>query len=119
MTDDHAGAPAPEPIAAKTLASSILALLQADPGRYVSFGPYWPLVKALMKRYFTRENLALLGDHIDREAAAHMPPHADLNEALAAAIEFYRDHQAYGMGQSVFIDPATGDAWQLQDPDWA
>lgn len=100
-----------------TLSTSILALLQADPSRYVSFGPYWPLVKAMLKQRYTKDNLSLLGDHIDREAAARMPPHADLAEALQAAIEHYRNHQAYGLGRRDFVDERTGDAWELRDPD--
>lgn len=100
-----------------TLAASILGMLQADPSKYVSFGPYWPLIKALLKQRYTRDNLFLLGDHVDPEAAAHMPPHASLDEALEAAIEFHRGHMAYGIGQATFHDAETGDAWILRDPD--
>lgn len=101
----------------KTLAASVLDLLQTDPSRYVSFGPYWPLVKALLKRYYTQDNLSLLGPHVDREAAQRMPHHADLAEALEAAVEFHRNHMAYGMGSAQFVDDATGDEWTLRDPD--
>lgn len=110
---------APAAVAPATMAASVLALLQADPARYRSFGPYWPLVKALLKRFYTADNLLLLGDHVDREAAAHMPPHASLAEALAAAAAFYTDHQAYGLGGNQFVDEDTGDAWELMDPDAA
>ena len=101
----------------KTLAASILQLLQEDPSQYVSFGCYWPLVKALLKRHYTQDNLSLLGPHVDREAAARMPAHANLAEALEAAVEFHRDWMAYGMGSSTFVDPETGDEWVLRDPD--
>lgn len=101
----------------KTLAASVLQLLQTDPGKYVTFGPYWPLVKALLKKHYTQDNLSLLGPHVDREAASHMPPHESLAEALEAAVEFHRSHSAYGMGSSQFVDPETGDEWILRDPD--
>ena len=101
----------------KTMAGSILQLLQEDPSRYVSFGPYWPLVKSLLKRFYGQENLSLLGEHMDREAAAHMPEHETIDEALSAAIDFHRNHMAYGMGESTFVDPETGDEWILRDPD--
>lgn len=104
-------------VAPATLAASVLALLQADPARYRSFGPYWPLVKALLKRQYSRDNLALLGEHVDPEAAAHMPPHANLSEALAAAVAFYNNHQAFGLGGNTFVDDETGDTWELRDPD--
>lgn len=100
-----------------TLAKSILDLLQTDPSRYKSFGCYWPLVKALLKKHYTRENLFLLGDHVDPEAASHMPPHASLAEALEAAVEFHRNHSAYGLGGATFHDAETGAAWTLRDPD--
>lgn len=118
MTDaptDADGVPAGP--AQKTLAASVLALLQADQARYVSFGPYWPLIKALLKKFYTRDNLSLLGDSVDREAASHMPPHGSLPEALEAAIEHYRRHQAHGLGLATFEDDATGDRWTLADPD--
>lgn len=101
----------------KTLAANTLLLLQADPSKYRTFGPYWPLMKSLLLRYYTRDNLFLLGPHVDREAADHMPPHASLGEALAAAVEFHRNCTAYGFGTNEFTDEATGDTWRLVDPD--
>lgn len=114
QADDDAPAAPLNPVA---MAGSVLALLQADPSRYRSFGPYWPLVKALLKLYYTADNLSLLGPATCRDAAEHMPPHANLQEALGAAVQFYRDHQAYGMGGNDFTDPQTGDRWVLDDPD--
>lgn len=114
MSDDTQDAGAPDP---KTMAASVLQLLQDDPSKYRSFGPYWPLVKALLLKHYGRDNLFLLGPSVDREAASHMPPHASLGEALAAAIQFYNGHQAYGMGGNEFTDDATGDTWRLLDPD--
>lgn len=101
----------------KTLAASVLSLLQTDPARYRSFGPYWPLVKALLLTQYTVHNLFLLGPGVDRDAASHMPEHATLDEALTAAIEFYGGHQSHGLGGNEFVDAQTGDAWVLRDPD--
>ena len=106
----HSG-PAPA-----TLARSILELLQADPARYVSFGPYWPLVKVLLKKFYDQRNLSLLGPTTMADVAEHMPRHDSLQEALSAAIEFYNDHQAYGLGQAEFVDDG-GNPWTLADPD--
>lgn len=100
-----------------TLAASVLALLQADPSRYRSFGPYWPLVKHVLKEHYTRDNLFLLGPHVDREAAARMPLAENLDDAMTAAIEFYNAHQAFGFGGNEFTDDSTGDTWMLVDPD--
>ena len=101
----------------KTMAASVLQLLQVDPSKYRTFGPYWPLVKELLKTHYTQDNLFLLGPSVDHEAASHMPPHASLGEAMRAAIEFHRNCAAYGMGTNEFTDPETGDTWRLVDPD--
>lgn len=117
-TDTQADDDAPaQPLDHAAMAASVLALLQGDPSRYRSFGPYWPLVKALLKKHYTADNLFLLGPATCRDAAEHMPPHVSLPEALAAAVEFYRGHQAYGMGGNDFTDERTGDRWVLDDPD--
>jgi len=99
------------------LAHTLLQVLQADPVKYRTFGPYWPLIKAFLLRHYTQDNLFLLGPSVDREAAAHMPPHASLDEALEAAVEFHRNCAAYGMGTNEFTDEETGDTWRLVDPD--
>jgi hypothetical protein len=112
--DDMAADAAPDP---KALAHATLQILQADPSKYRTFGPYWPLMKELLKRYYSQENLFLLGPHVDHEAASHMPPHATLAEALHAAVEFHRNCAAYGMGTNEFTDEETGDTWRLVDPD--
>ena len=71
----------------KTFAASTLQLLQDDPRRYRLFGAYWYLVKAVLKKFYTSDNLHLLGDHVDRDAVERMPQHTDLQSALAAAVE--------------------------------
>lgn len=100
----------------KTFAASTLALLQDDPRRYRSFGPYWYFVKALMKRFYSRENLHLLGEHMDQAVIDRMPPHTDLQEALAAAIEEYRQNASFNMGSNLVTDP-SGEQFVLIDPD--
>lgn len=100
----------------KQLAASTLQLLQADPRNYRNFSYYWYLIKALLKQYYTRDNLFLLGDYVDPTVTARMPEHADLQEALAAAVEMYRTNAAYGMGTAEFTDP-DGETFTLVDAD--
>jgi hypothetical protein len=100
----------------KTFAASTLALLQEDPRRYRNFGSHWYLVKALLKRFYTVDNLHLLGDYTDPAAAERMPQHASLDEALAAAVEEYRQNASFGLGSNVVTD-ASGEAFTLIDPD--
>lgn len=101
----------------KTFAASTLQLLQDDPRRYRNFGAHWYLVKAVLKKFYSRENLHLLGDHVDQTVIDRMPVHADLQEALAAAIEEYRRNASFNLGRSDVEDPVGGGTFQLIDPD--
>lgn len=101
----------------KTFAASTLQLLQEDPRRYRLFGVHWFLVKMVLKKFYTRENLHLLGDYVDRSVIDRMPPHADLQQALAAAIEEYRANAAFNLGRSEVEDPAGGGTFTLVDTD--
>jgi hypothetical protein len=101
----------------KTFAASTLQLLQQDPRRYRNFGCYWWLVKALLKQFYTRDNLHLLGDYSDPEAMERMPAHTDLQEALAAAINEYQANASYGAGAVEVPDQAGGGTFLLVDPD--
>ncbi len=101
----------------KTFAASTLQLLQQDPRRYRNFGAHWYLVKAVLKKYYTRENLHLLGDHMDPDVIERMPGHADLPSALAAAVEEYRKNASFNLGSNEVEDPVGGGTFRLVDPD--
>jgi hypothetical protein len=101
----------------RTFATSTLQLLQDDPRRYRCFGAYWYLVKAVLKKFYTRDNLHLLGDHVDQAVVARMPEHADLQEALAAAVEEYRTNASFNLGSNEVTDPVGGGTFTLLDPD--
>lgn len=100
----------------KQLAESTLQLLQNDPRKYRNFGVYWFLIKELLKRYYTRDNLFLLGDYRDQSVIDRMPPHQDLQEALHAAVDTYRINVAYAMGSADLTDP-EGETFTLVDAD--
>ena len=100
----------------RLLAENVLFLLQQDPSRYVSFGPYWYTIKALLKQFYTRDNLFLLGDHVDADVVKAQPVHGSADEVLYAAVEWYRNHQAYGFGRREF-ETDDGEVVQLMDPD--
>lgn len=101
----------------KTFAASTLQLLQDDPRRYRFFGAYWYLVKAVLKKFYTRDNLHLLGDHVDPAAAERMPEHAGLQEALAGAVTEYRKNAGFNLGSNEVEDLVGGGTFRLVDPD--
>lgn len=100
----------------KTFAASALQLLQQDPRRYRNFGAYWWLVKAVLKQFYTRDNLHLLGDYMAPDAEARMPEHTDLQVAMAAAAEEYQQNASYNLGSNQVTD-RNGELYALQDPD--
>ncbi len=100
----------------KTFAASTLQLLQEDPRRYRHFGAYWYLVKAVLKRFYTRDNLHLLGDYMDQSVIDRMPLHSGLADALACAIEEYRQNASFNLDSNVVTD-AEGEAFTLIDTD--
>lgn len=99
----------------KQLAANTLQLLQADPRRYKLFGVYWYFIKALMKLYYTKDNLYLLGEYVDQTVTDRMPPGQTLEETLDAAIAEYQHNFAYSMGRDP-TDP-DGEAFVLVDQD--
>lgn len=101
----------------KVFAQSTLHLLQQDPRRYVNFGVYWFFVKALMKRYYTRDNLYMLGDYEDPGVIARMPDHGRLQETLEAAVEEYRLNAMHNMGRKGVSDPSGGGSVTIHDED--
>lgn len=100
----------------KQFAASTLQLLQADPRNYRNFGVYWYLVKVVLKQFYTRDNLYMLGDYLDRGVIARMPDHESLIEALEAAAETYQFNATYAMGSNQ-VEDADGEFFTLLDPD--
>lgn len=100
----------------KTFAANTLKLLQPKPLRYRNFGPYWYLVKSLLKRFYTADNLYLLGDYQDPAVIARMPVHETYDEALAAAAEEYRENAVNNLDRNEFVDD-DGEVYTLFDGD--
>lgn len=101
----------------KTFAESTLQLLQGDPRRYRNFGAHWCLVKAVLKKFYTRDNLHLLGDNVDRSVLDRMPEYPDLQAAIEGAIAEYQKNAAFNLGRSDVEDPVGGGTFTLLDPD--
>lgn len=102
-----------------TFAKNTLQLLQTDPRRYRNFGVYWYFVKEVLKRFYTRDNLSLLGDHTDSTVTDRMPPHASVEEALTGAMSEYNNNARMNMGRNMIEDPTGGGTFMLVDPDAA
>lgn len=97
------------------IARNILLLLQEDPKRYRNFGVWWWPIKAIMKHYYTREQLHLLGDYED-PAGIEKTPAASLDETLLAALETYAHNARYNLGRAETEGP-DGETYVVYDED--
>lgn len=102
----------------KTFADSTLQLLQQDPRRYRNFGVYWYLAKGVLRHFYTRDNLHILGDYMDQGVIERMPPHASLGEALQAAAAEYAQNASFNLGRSQ-VEAPDGEVFTLIDTDAA
>lgn len=102
----------------KTFAANTLQLLQQDPRRYRCFGVYWWFVKAILKKFYTQENLHLLGDFQPGEPLEHVPLAAQdsLQSMLEAAVEEYRDNATFNLCRTV-VEAPDGELVTMEDPD--
>ncbi|HET7674764.1 MAG TPA: hypothetical protein VFL54_04515 [Gammaproteobacteria bacterium] len=94
---------------------NVLAVLQADPRNYRKFGVFWWPVKALLRRFYTRDNLYMLGTFEDPDVAA-LVPNLGLSDMLAAAFEEYEQNARLGLG-SAEVQAPNGEAVRIYDPD--
>lgn len=102
-----------DPIA---FANSVRALLDEDWRRYRNFGPYWYLVKALLKRVFDRHQMPMLGDFEDPGVIARMPAGLSMAELLGRAVEEYQTNASFNLGRSR-VEDDDGEVFLLLDPD--
>ena len=101
----------------QAFARSVLQLLQENPRNYLDFGVYWFFVKDVLKRYYTRENLHLLGDYRDESVIARMPAFDALEDAFQAAIAEFNANRMHNMGRNTLVDP-EGETFILNDEDF-
>ena len=101
----------------QNFAKSVLQLLQTDPRNYLNFGVYWFFVKDVLKRYYTRENLHLLGEYRDESVIARMPAFDSLEDAFQAAIAEYNHNATYNLGRNTVLD-ANDEPFLLNDEDY-
>lgn len=101
---------------ARTFAQSTRALLNEDWRRYRNFGPYWWFVKALLKRFYDRHEMPMLGAYEDPNAADLVPAGLTGEEVLALALETYRANAVLNLN-SQRVENADGEAFILIDPD--
>lgn len=94
---------------------NVLDILQTDPARYRNFGIYWWPVKALLKRYYTRDHLYLLGDYEDPDGASRVP-RVPLQEMLQRAFQEYAQNARFNLGRNIVSD-AADEPYRIYDED--
>ncbi len=80
----------------KSVCRNILDTLQTDPRQYRLFGIFWWPVKAILRRYYTTDNLYMLGEYEDANVA-EMVPAGSLDETLSRALHEYGYNAQFNM----------------------
>lgn len=97
-------------------AANVRVLLSEDPRRYRNFGPFWYFVKALLKRFYGRHELPLLGSYEDVSVVARMPAVAGVADAVARSIVEYQHNATFNLGHNA-VEDDDGEVFTLIDPD--
>ncbi|MDP3327186.1 hypothetical protein [Parvibaculum sp.] len=100
----------------RVFAESVRALLNEDVRRYRNFGVYWFAVKAVLKRYFDRNEMPILGNYVAESVVSRMPEGLDMGDVLAAAAGEYQENASFNLGRNRLSDP-SGEFFTLIDPD--
>lgn len=97
-------------------AASTRALLTEDPRRYRSFGQYWFFVKALLKRFYDRHQMPMLGNYEDPTVNARLPDGLSVWDMMERAVAEYATNAGYRMG-SPMVEDDEGETFLISDPD--
>lgn len=100
----------------RTFAESTRALLNEDWRRYRAFGVYWWFVKALLKRFYDRHEMPMLGDYEDPDAEGLVPSVHTAGQMLELAVETYRANAVLNLN-SQRVENGDGEPYLLIDPD--
>lgn len=103
-------------VSAKEYAANVRKLLDEDLKRYRNFGVYWFFIKALLKKFYDRNQMPILGPYIDREVVAAMPEFETLEAALTAAAEEYGRNAVFNLGRST-VTAENGEEITIFDND--
>lgn len=97
-------------------AGSTLQLLQNDPSKYKLFGAYWYLVKGVLKHFYTKDNLFMLGEYVDQSVIDRMPEQENLTDALVSAAEEFQHNVMFGL-PSGKLEDKDGEIFTFTDTD--
>ena len=86
------------------LAANIRKVLDNKPADYRNFGVYRYFVKAFLKKYYTKENLYMLGEYEQPEVVEKMPKYSNFEDAMHDALLMWRANWENNMGRAISID---------------
>jgi hypothetical protein len=106
------------PVNPTDFAESVRSLLNEDWRRYRNFGAYWYFVKALLKRFYDRHEMPILGDYEDKSVNDRVPAAVrdSLGDMVAAAIDEYQENASFRLGGNRMVDD-DGEEFTLLDTD--
>lgn len=97
-------------------AQNVRVLLDENPLRYRAFGSTWFFVKALLKRFYDRHQMPILGDYDDPSVSARLPDGLDAYGLMDKAAQEYEQNASFALGTGWVTDD-DGEQFLLLDTD--
>ena len=87
------------------IAANIRTMLDNKIAVYHNFGVYWYFVKALLKRYYTIDQMPILGSYEQPEVVERMPNYDNFEDAMFDALLFFRANLEQNGNDATSIAP--------------
>lgn len=87
------------------IAANIRTMLDNKISTYHNFGVYWYFVKAFLKRFYTIDQMPILGDFEEADVVARMPKYDNFEDAMHDALWFSRENMINNNGSNTTIGP--------------
>lgn len=87
------------------IAANIRKLLDDNIAVYHNFGVYWYFVKALLKKYYTIDQMPILGSFEQPEVVARMPAYDKFEDAMHDALLYWRANWENNSNDATSIAP--------------
>lgn len=87
------------------IAANIRAMLDNRISTYHNFGVYWYFVKAFLKRFYTIDQMPILGEFEQADVVARMPEYDNFEDAMHDALLFFRANLEQNGNDATSIGP--------------
>lgn len=87
------------------IAANIRQMLDNKIATYHNFGVYWYFVKAFLKKFYTIDQMPILGDFEQADVVERMPKYDNFEDAMHDALLFFRANMEHNGNDATSIAP--------------